>query len=91
MSNTWQDLKSVISEHVDTLKTDLTQIYKSDYENKTVHVLVKFKDNAKDALVTIAHSKNTDAKSELSISLANSKNLKKRFENLLSEFQNKVK
>ena len=90
MSKVWQDMKSDISTHVTSLKKELQQIYKSDYDNQTVNVLVKFKDNFKNALVTIVHAEKQEAKSELEITLDNAKNLRKRFEQLLKEFGEKV-
>ena len=77
--------------HVATLKTELQKAHQADYENKTVQVLVKVKDNAKEAFVSLAHSAKADAKSELVINLENTKNLKKRFEDLLKGFNEKIK
>ena len=91
MSKVWQDLKSEISIHVVALKSELARIYPEDFENETIEVLVKIKDNAKEALVTLTHSANTEAKTELAITLDDSKNLKKRFESVLSKFNLKVK
>ena len=91
MGKAWQDLKSEINVHVATLKAELAKLYKEDYENQTVQVLVKIKDNAKDVLVTIAHTEKLEVKTELFITLENSKNLKKRFGDLLNNFNLKVK
>lgn len=90
MAKIWQDLKAEINVHATTLKTELAKRHSALYENQTIQVLVKIKDNAKEALVTIAHSEDVEAKTELAITLDNSKNLKKRFEDLLKNFNLKV-
>lgn len=91
VAKVWQDLKSEINTHVAILKTELATLYKEDYENQAVQVLVKIKDNKKDALVTITHTEKPEAKTELAIALDNSKSLKKRFEDLLKIFNEKLK
>lgn len=91
MAKNWKDLKNEINDLVENLRQELENEYKEDYKNRTVHVLVKFKDNKKNALVTIVHTKNLEAKVELEISLDNSQKLPEKFEKLLASFESKTK
>ncbi|MFZ3229682.1 MAG: hypothetical protein WA160_05730 [Pseudobdellovibrio sp.] len=90
MSLKWKKLKSEIVDLVADLKAKIEHDYKEEVENSDIQVLVKFKDNAKDALITIVYKKNLDIKPALSISLANCLNLPKRFESFLADFKNKI-
>lgn len=90
MSAEWKKLKSEISEQVDQLKSKLGPDYNVDAKKTLIVVLTKFKDNAKEALVTISKKDNSEVKSELAIDLQTKQNLAKRFETLLSDFKNKT-
>lgn len=91
MDNKWTDLKAGISQHVNILKANLENIYKAEYAANTVYVTAKFKDNLKDALITIVHNKLSKPDMTLGVGLANSQNLKMKFEKLLNDFNERVK
>ena len=90
MAKVWQELKSEVSVHVSALKGELAKVHPAEFEDQTIQVLVKIKDNAKEALVTLAHSEKPESRTELAILLDNSKNLKSRFEKLLKDFNLKI-
>lgn len=91
MSAEWKKLKTEINKSVDQLKIKLGPDFNADSKKTTVVVLAKFKDNAKEALITVSSKSNPDVKSELAIDLQNTKNLSTRFDSLLSDFKSKNK
>lgn len=91
MSAAWKKLKTDVNKMVDELKTKLGPDFNADSKKTLILVLAKFKDNAKEALITIAPKDNPEVKSELIINLQNTQNLAKRFDSLLIDYKNKKK
>ncbi|MBC7466217.1 MAG: hypothetical protein H7256_09500 [Bdellovibrio sp.] len=91
MSAEWKKLKTEINDQIENLKSKLGTDFNANPKKTLTLVLVKIKDNAKEAVVTIAPKDNPEVKSELSINLQNTQNLAKRFESLLSDYKAKNK